>query len=235
VRLGALVRPRDGGDGDGAARTIHDFYGFPPALYEVEYPAPGDPWLAGRIADLLAPLPVARDQEWGLDHGTWSVLAHLFPDADLPVVQLAIDRRRPPEFHYRLGRMLAPLREEGVLVCGSGDIVHNLARMDGAGGAPFSWAQGFHDRVKALIEAGDHEKLIDYLALGEEAALSVPTPEHYLPLLYMLGARGENEQAWFFTDRIELASISMLGVGFGALPPGPSPMSVNEPPADGIA
>jgi 4,5-DOPA dioxygenase extradiol len=131
--------------------------------------------------------------------------------------------------------MMAPLREEGILVCGSGDVVHNLGLMDWSGGGPFPWAQGFHDRVKALIEAGDHESLVDYLALGEEAALAVPTPEHYLPLLTILGARGEGEKAFFLTDRIELGSISMLGIRFGVLPPVPSPMNANEPPADGIA
>jgi 4,5-DOPA dioxygenase extradiol len=216
-------------------RTIHDFYGFPPPLYRVDYPAPGDPWLADRVADLLAPVPVARDFEWGLDHGAWSVLVHMFPEAEAPVVQLAIDRTRPPAFHYELGRLLAPLREEGVLLLASGDVVHNLRLMDGSGGEPFAWAQGFHDRVKALVEAHDHQALVDYSDLGEAAALSIPTPEHYLPLLYALGARSEREEARFFNDRIDLGSISMLGMIFGALPPPRSPMEENEPPADGIA
>jgi 4,5-DOPA dioxygenase extradiol len=216
-------------------RTIHDFYGFPRALYHVDYPAPGDPWLAARAADLLAPLAVRADHDWGLDHGAWSVLVHLFPQADVPVVQLAIDRTKPPEFHYEIGRRLAPLRDEGVLVCGSGDVVHNLRLIDGSGGDPYPWASGFHERVKALLAAHDDGPLVDYPSLGEEAALSIPTPEHYLPLLYLLGMRGEDEGVHFFNDAIDLGAISMLGAIFGSLPEGPSPMEENVPPAAGIA
>jgi 4,5-DOPA dioxygenase extradiol len=215
-------------------RTIHDFYGFPRELYHVSYPAPGEPWLAARTADLLAPLAVRADHDWGLDHGTWSVLVHLFPDAQIPVVQLAIDRRQPPAFHYELGRRLAPLRDEGVLVCGSGDVVHNLRLIDWSGGEPYPWASGFNDRVKALIEAAEDAALVDYPALGEEAALSIPTPEHYLPLLYVLGARAADEPVHFFSDRLDLGSISMLGAVFGTVPEGPSPMEENPAPEAGI-
>ncbi|HEX5184077.1 MAG TPA: 4,5-DOPA dioxygenase extradiol [Allosphingosinicella sp.] len=216
-------------------RTIHDFYGFPRDLYHISYPAPGDPWLAARTADLLAPLGVRADQDWGLDHGAWSVLVHAFPDADIPVVQLAIDRTQPPLFHYELGRRLAPLRDEGVLVCGSGDVVHNLRMLDMSGGEPFPWAARFNDRVKAMIEARDDSALVDYPALGEEAMRAIPTPDHYLPLLYLLGTRGADEPVRFFADRIALGSISMLGMIFGTMPETPSPMAENAPPVEGIA
>jgi 4,5-DOPA dioxygenase extradiol len=216
-------------------RTIHDFYGFPRELYHVDYPAPGEPWLAARTADLLAPLAVRADHDWGLDHGAWSVLVHLFPDADVPVVQLSIDRTRPPHFHYELGRRLAPLRDEGVLLCGSGDVVHNLRLIDWSGGGALPWAAGFNERVKALLAEHEDAPLVDYAGLGEEAALSIPTPEHYLPLLYTLGARGEDEPVGFFNDAIDLGSISMLGIVFGTVPEGPSPMEENSPPVEGIA
>jgi 4,5-DOPA dioxygenase extradiol len=216
-------------------RTIHDFYGFPRELYHVSYPAPGDPWLAARTADLLGPLAVRADHDWGLDHGAWSVLVHLFPDADIPVVQLSIDRGKPPHFHYELGRRLAPLRDEGILVCGSGDVVHNLRLIDGSGGGALPWAAAFNDRVKDLLAAHDDAPLVDYAGLGQEAALSIPTPEHYLPLLYTMGARGEDEPVRFFNDAIDLGSISMLGIVFGTVPEGPSPMEENSPPVEGIA
>jgi 4,5-DOPA dioxygenase extradiol len=194
-------------------RTIHDFTGFPPELYQMQYPAPGAPWLAERVAQILAPTPVRQDSDWGLDHGTWSVLAHVWPDTDVPIVQLAIDATRAPAFHYELGRMLAPLRDEGVLIAGSGDVVHNLGLMRRDGEA-FDWATRFHDRVKTAILAEDHAALTEYDALGEDAALSIPTAEHYLPLLYVLGARAPGEPASFFTDALELGSVSMLGVRF---------------------
>jgi len=195
-------------------RTIHDFYGFPEELYRIAYPAPGDPWLAGRVANLLAPLEVRRDHDWGLDHGTWAVLRHFRPAADIPVAQLSIDRTRPPAFHFELGRRLRELRDEGVLVAGSGDVVHNLRAMrQGAG--PYDWAERFNDLVKRSIAAGDRTRLIDYAALGEDARLSIPTPDHYLPLLYVLGAAWDDEPAGFFTDAIELGSVSMLGVTVG--------------------
>lgn len=212
-----------------APRTIHDFHGFPEELYRLSYPAPGDPLLAARVADLLAPLDVRRDHVWGLDHGAWAVLRHLYPEADIPVVQLSIDRTRPPAFHYELGRRLRGLRDEGVLVAGSGDVVHNLraARWRGAA-PPYDWAERFNTLVKRTIAKGDRQRLIDYPALGEDAHLSAPTPEHYLPLLYVLGATWDDEPVRFFTDNITMGSVSMLGVAIGGpheaagAPPGQS-------------
>ena len=198
-------------------RTIHDFRGFPPALHAFDYPARGNPALARRIVGLLAPLPVRLDNDWGLDHGTWSVLAHMFPDADVPVVQLAIDRREPNQFHFDLGRRLAPLRDEGVLILGSGDIVHNLGAMRMSPDvAPYPWATRFNHAFRARLDAGDDSALIDYETLDEDALLSVPTPEHYLPALYVLGARRDDDVATVLTDGIELASIGMLGFMLGA-------------------
>lgn len=197
-------------------KTIHDFYGFPKPLYDIQYPAPGDAWLTERTIDLLAPLPVRADHDWGLDHGSWSVLMHMFPRADVPVLQLAIDRRQPGAFHYDLGRRLAPLREEGVLILGSGDVVHNLGVMRREDGAPpYDWAERFNEDVKAAIVARNHDPLVNFEQLGEDAALSIPTPEHYLPLLYVLGAQGADEPVSFFNDRIDLGSISMTGVRLG--------------------
>jgi len=197
-------------------RTIHDFYGFPKPLYDMDYPAPGDPWLADRVTDLLSPLPVRHDQEWGLDHGAWSVLVHMYPQADMPVIQLALDRRQPGAFHYEIGRRLAALREEGVLIFGSGDVVHNLGVMRRMADAePFDWAMRFNDFVKAAILARDHAALSNFEGLGEDATLSIPTPEHYLPLLHVLAAQGLDDPVTFFNDQIDLGSISMLGVRVG--------------------
>lgn len=200
-------------------RTIHDFHGFPEALYHVSYPAPGDPWLAERVAGLLAPLPVMRDQDWGLDHGAWAVLRHFRPAADVPVVQLSIDRTQPPAFHFELGRRLRELRDEGVLVAGSGDVVHNLRAMRRQKAAPpYDWAERFNDLVKRTTAEGDRTHLADYAALGEDARLAAPTPDHYLPLLYVLGAAWDDEPASFFNDVIELGSVSMLGIVLGNAP-----------------
>lgn len=194
-------------------RTIHDFYGFPQALFDVQYPAPGDPVLAERVRQLLLPLAVSRDTEWGLDHGAWQVLLHAFPKADVPVVQLAIDASRPPAFHYELGRRLAPLREEGVLICGSGNVVHNLPLMQWKlGPVGFDWAHRFNDQVRELMLTREHQPLIDYTELGPDAALSVPTPEHYLPLLYCLGLQSDKDEAEIAVDGLELGAISMLSV-----------------------
>ena len=200
-----------------APRTIHDFGGFPRALYDVRYPAPGDPSLARRVRDLLAPTRVALDEHWGLDHGAWSVLCHLLPQADVPVVQLSIDETEPPAFHYELGRRLAPLRNEGVLVIGSGNVVHNLhAYAWGRHPAePFEWALRFEEQVKRLLTAGQHVPLIDYDALGQDAVLSVPTPDHYLPLLYVAGASAAGEPVHFPVQGIDGGSVSMLTVQTG--------------------
>ncbi len=202
-------------------RTIHDFYGFPEPLYQIEYPAPGEPWLAERVASALAPTMVGLDQDWGLDHGTWSVLRHAFPDADIPVVQLSIDRTEPPAFHFELGRRLRDLRDEGILIAGSGDIVHNLRAANFAEGAlVLDWADRFNAYARAAIAEGRWESLIDYPALGEDARRSIPTPDHYLPLLYVLGAAYADEPVAFFNDEIALSSISMTGVSIGRAQPG---------------
>lgn len=200
-----------------APRTIHDFGGFPRELFAVRYPAPGDPALAARVAELLAPIAVVADQSWGLDHGTWSVLRHVFPQADIPVVQLSIDETRPPGFHYELGTRLRPLRDEGVLIVGSGDVVHNLeAYAWGRRPAqPYDWALRFESTVRELITAHAHSQLIDYPSLGPDAHLSIPTPEHYLPVLYVLGASEPHEPVAFPVEGIDGGSVSMLAVQCG--------------------
>jgi len=196
-------------------RTIHDFGGFPRELFEVRYPAPGDPALARRIRDLIEPAtPVALDDSWGFDHGTWSVLCHVFPEADVPVVQLSIDETKPPRFHYDLAKRLAPLREEGVLILGSGNIVHNLhayAWGRHPAGA-FDWAARFDARVRELVLAGDDMPLVEYEALGRDALLSAPTPDHYLPLVYVLGVRRPEDTVTFPVEGIDGGSISMLSI-----------------------
>lgn len=197
-------------------RTIHDFYGFPEELSEISYPAKGAPWLGERVAELLSPLTLALDQEWGLDHGTWSVLRHVYPDADVPIVQLSIDRMQPPKFHYELGKRLRSLRDEGVLVAGSGNVVHNLRTVRFTANAqPFDWAIRFNLLVRQTIEHGPCVNLVDYSTLGDDARWAVPTPDHFLPLLTILGAAYADEPAYFFNDSIDLASVSMLGVIIG--------------------
>jgi 4,5-DOPA dioxygenase extradiol len=198
-------------------RTIHDFGGFPRELFEFEYPAPGDPGLAERVRELLEPTPVRLDSGWGLDHGTWSVLCHVFPDADVPVVQLSIDETEAPAYHYELGARLAPLRDEGVLVVGSGNIVHNLhAYAWGRHPAePFDWAVRFEAKARELLVAGDHDPLVDYESLGRDAMLAAPTPEHYLPLLYVIGTRQDGDEVTFPVEGVDGGSISMLSVRIG--------------------
>jgi 4,5-DOPA dioxygenase extradiol len=196
-------------------KTIHDFYGFPQALFDVRYPAPGDPQLAARVRDLLAPVAVALDESWGLDHGTWSVLKHAFPDADVPVVQLAIDATQPASFHHALGAHLAPLRDEGVLIVGSGNVVHNLGTIGWGGGPPYDWAVRFNDYVREAIAARQYDRLIEYEKAGPDARLAVPTPEHYLPLLYVLGAQRDDESVHIAIDGIEIKSIGMLSLWVG--------------------
>ncbi|MGD1000764.1 MAG: 4,5-DOPA dioxygenase extradiol [Candidatus Brocadiia bacterium] len=200
-----------------APKTIHDFGGFPQELYDIEYPAPGSPKLARRVSDLLGPVSAGLDKSWGLDHGTWAVLCHVFPKADVPVVQLSIDRRQPPEFHYEIGKRLAPLREEGVLVIGSGNIVHNLhAYAWGRQGInPFDWAVRFEKRARELLIEGNDAVLVAYEKLGRDAMLSIPTPDHYLPLLYVLGARRKDEPVRFPVEGIDGGSVSMLAVQLG--------------------
>ncbi|SFA88017.1 Aromatic ring-opening dioxygenase, catalytic subunit, LigB family [Collimonas sp. OK607] len=199
-------------------KTIHDFGGFPQALFDVRYPAPGDPQLAAQVRDLLAPVAVAMDQSWGLDHGTWSVLVKAFPKADVPVIQLSIDATQPAQFHFDLGRKLAVLREQGVLIIGSGDVVHNLRLMSRGQDVPVpGWAQRFNDHIRESLVSGDIQSVIDYADQGQDAQLSVPTPEHYLPLLYVAGAKQDDETISIAVDGIDIGSISMLTAVVGAV------------------
>ena len=200
-----------------APRTIHDFGGFPQELYEVEYPAPGDPELARRVQELLAPLPVGLDESWGLDHGTWSVFRHVYQDAAFPIVQLSIDETQPAAFHFELGHRLAALRDEGIFIAGSGNLVHNLREY--AWGRhmpdPHDWAIRFQKTAKGLLLAGDYKALINYPSLGRDALLSIPTPDHYLPLLYVLATRREGDDFSFPVEGIEGGSMSMLTMRIG--------------------
>ncbi|QJQ06674.1 4,5-DOPA dioxygenase extradiol [Undibacterium piscinae] len=200
-----------------APKTIHDFGGFPQALFDVRYPAPGDPALAARVAQLLAPLtptPVQLDQSWGLDHGTWSVLLKTYPDASIPVVQLSVDMNEPPAYHFALGQRLATLRDEGVMIIASGNVVHNLRTMDPRS-TGYDWAHRFNDAIRDSIVQGKFEQVVNYLALGQDAKLSVPTSEHFLPLLYVLGARLNDERTEIVAEGMELGSISMMSVVLG--------------------
>ena len=192
--------------------TIHDFGGFPDELYGMQYPAPGSPELATRVSDLTG---ATSTKQWGLDHGTWSVLAHVWPRADVPVVQLSLDRNLDARGHYDLARRLGPLRDEGIMIAGSGDFVHNLRTWKQAGGEPYPWASGFNEAVKAALVRGDDEALIDWIGLAGDAQLSVPTDEHFLPLLYVAAQRRPGDDVSFFNDVIEGGSISMTGVRIG--------------------
>ncbi len=199
-----------------APRTIHDFGGFPQELYDIQYPAPGDPELARRIGGMLTPLQVDFTERWGYDHGTWTVLRHLYPKADVPVVVLSIDLRRPPEHHYEIGRRLAALREENILIVGSGNLVHNLMRFDrNMDVPPYEWAATFDERVKELILGRDFSSVVHYDRLGREAALSVPTPDHYLPLLYVLGTTTAEDSLTFPIEGISGGSMAMRAVQVG--------------------
>ena len=201
--------------GSDRPETIHDFYGFPDALFAVEYPAPGDPALGRTVAATVNGAPVALDADRGLDHGAWSVLCAMYPDADVPVVQLSLDTRRPAAFHYALGRELAPLRDQGVLVLGSGNIVHNLGIIDFRRRAGYDWAVRFDQALCERILARDHAALVAYETLDAAAALAIPTPEHYLPLLYVLALQGEDEPAALFNVATLMGSISMTSVAIG--------------------
>jgi 4,5-DOPA dioxygenase extradiol len=199
-------------------RTIHDFGGFPRELYEVTYPAPGDPQLARRVQQMLAPVSVTLDERWGLDHGTWAVLRHVYPDAGIPIVQLSIDETQPPSFHYEAGRRLAALREEEVLIVASGNIVHNLRAYVWGGQPvePYDWAARFEEQARRMLAAGDHEPLIEYRKLGRDALLSAPTPDHYLPLLYVAGSQQPQDSVTFPVGGVDGGSVSMLAVQIGS-------------------
>jgi 4,5-DOPA dioxygenase extradiol len=195
--------------------TIYDFYGFPLELSTAQYNAPGSPELAGRLHDLLQPVEVGLDQLWGLDHGCWSVLTRLFPRADVPVVQLSLDVHKSAQEHYDLGRQLKALRDEGILIVCSGNIVHNL-RMVMWEDHAYDWAVEFDAKVKHWILENDHEPLIRFDQGGREAALSINSAEHYKPLLYALGAKEPDEPVHFFADKISMGSISMRSLQIGA-------------------
>jgi 4,5-DOPA dioxygenase extradiol len=197
-------------------RTIHDFGGFPKALFDVQYPAPGSPELAQRIQQLLAPLEVRLDHEWGLDHGAWSVLLHLYPQADIPVIQLSIDATQPAAWHHALAQQLRPLRDEGVLILGSGNIVHNLGRLNWSSNAPaHAWAERFSEWVRTQLRANNHDALIGYLSHGEDAHLSIPTPDHYLPLIYVIAQQQPGEKFGLPMGGIDMGAIDMQVVTAG--------------------
>ena len=207
VAVTAMARPR----------TIHDFGGFPRELFEIQYPAPGSPELAGRVRELLGSNVVADESDWGLDHGTWSVLCHVYPEADIPVVQLSINEAEPAEFHYELAKRLAPLRDEDVLVVGSGNLVHNLHTYAWGNETrePFDWALRFEETARSLMSAGDHDPLVSYETLGRDAMLSAPTPDHYLPMLYILALRRDDDDVSFPVEGFDGGSISMTTVRIG--------------------
>src|SRR6185312_3953734 len=194
--------------------TIHDFYGFPKALFDVRYAAPGDPALAEQIGQMVKNANVHIDTKWGLDHGAWSVLRIMYPQADIPVLQLSLDTTQPGNFHYTLGKELAPLRDDGVLILGSGNIVHNLRLFDFHATRPADWAARADAAIRARIESRDHTSLIDWNGLGADVALGIPTPEHYLPLLYVLALRGADEPIRLFNTEV-ISAISMTCVQVG--------------------
>jgi 4,5-DOPA dioxygenase extradiol len=197
-------------------RTIHDFGGFPRELYAVEYPAPGDPGLAAEAQSMLSNTGVGLDQTWGLDHGCWTIVKHMYPKADIPVVQMSLDYKKSPQYHYMLARELASLRRKGVMILGSGNIVHNLGAVDWVHqDAGYDWAVEANDMVKRLILDQDHKRLIEYPSLGSAVRRAVPTPEHYLPLLYALGLQEKEEKVSFFNDRTMMGSLSMTSVMIG--------------------
>ncbi|CPR14789.1 4,5-DOPA dioxygenase extradiol [Brenneria goodwinii] len=198
-------------------RTIHDFGGFPQALFDTQYPAPGSPDLAEKIQRLLAPIPVAADRgEWGLDHGSWGVLIKMYPQADIPVVQLSVDGTQPAAYHYQLGKKLGALRDEGIMIVASGNVVHNLRMAKWNGDAePYPWAVSFNQFVRDnLAYQGDDHPLVNFMR-HDGAALSNPTPDHYLPLLYVLGDWDGKEAITIPVDGIEMGSLSMLSVQVG--------------------
>ncbi len=208
---GALVTAMD------KPRTIHDFGGFPRELYEVQYPAPGSKWLAQEVANAAAKSDVTFDEEWGLDHGCWSVISRMYPEADVPVAQLSLDAARSAQEHYDLARRLAPLREKGVLIVGSGNMVHNLGLVEFRGNGPeafnrpfgFDWAMQANDLFKQLINDNQHDRLIGYRALGESVRRAVPTPEHYLPMLYAIALKRTDESVAYFNDKPVAGSLTM--------------------------
>ncbi|MBS1771831.1 MAG: 4,5-DOPA dioxygenase extradiol [Bacteroidetes bacterium] len=193
-------------------KTIHDFGGFPKELFDAEYPAPGAPDFAKDTMSLIKTTDVKDDYQWGLDHGTWSVLLPMFPKADIPVFQLSIDYSKPPQYHYELSQQLKELRRKGVLIMGSGNIVHNLGMVDFEGKTTFSWASEFDQKIKGYIDNGDHQSVIHYDKLGSIASMAVPTNDHYLPLMYTLGLQDKKDNVSYFNDKIDLGSVAMRSI-----------------------
>lgn len=200
-------------------KTIHDFGGFPQALFDVQYPAKGSPELAAATAGLITSTNVGLDHDWGLDHGTWTVVRHMYPDADIPVLQLSIDYGKPPEYHYNLAKEIATLRKKGVLIIGSGNMVHNLRMIDwrklNEPDYGFDWAIEMNNIFKQKISDGNHKALIDYENLNKAAKLAIPTPDHYYPLLYSLGLQDNKDNLSFFNDRMVGGSLNMTSVKIG--------------------
>lgn len=197
-------------------RTIHDFGGFPQELYQVQYPAPGDPELAKEVKNSLKSTDTGLDHNWGLDHGSWSVVKHLYPKADIPVIQLSLDTRKTPQEHYALAHELSLLRRKGILIIGSGNMVHNLRMVAwdklNTSGYAFDWASEASEKMKSFIRNGDHQSLINYSQQGRAFQLSIPTPEHYLPLLYVLALQEKNESIELFNDKAVAGSLTMTSV-----------------------
>lgn len=198
--------------------TIHDFGGFPQALFDVQYPAPGSPELASETQGLITKTKVELDDKWGLDHGAWSVIKHLYPNADIPVVQMSLDHYQTPQYHYELAGELKPLREKGVLIIGSGNMVHNLrmlawGKMNENYG--FDWALDANEAMKSFIQNGDHRSMINFRSQGKAFDLAIPTPEHYLPLLYTLGLQEKEEELSLFNDQPVAGSLTMTSVKIG--------------------
>ena len=195
--------------------TIHDFGGFPQALFDVQYPAPGSPELAQQTKNIITKTEVGLDEKWGLDHGAWSVIKHLYPNADVPVIQLSIDYSQPAKYHYELAKEISSLRQKGVLIVGSGNIVHNLRMVAWKKlneEYAFDWATEANEKMKSHILSGDHQKLIDFKSQGKAFDLAIPTPEHYLPLLYTLALKEENEKITLFNDKAIGGSLSMTSL-----------------------
>lgn len=203
--------------GNDRPRTIHDFGGFPKPLFDIQYPAPGDPALALEVAKLLSPTVVGLDNEWGLDHGTWTVLRHIYPEADIPVIQLSLNRSQDAAWHFELARRLRPLRDDNVLIVGSGNLVHNLRRYDWSGNRvePFEWAERFESLARERMLSGNFETLVNYRKQGTDAMLAVPTPDHYLPLIYVLAQHHDGDRTTFPVEGFDGGSMSMLAVQIG--------------------
>lgn len=199
--------------------TIHDFGGFPQALFDVQYPAPGSPELAVRTKKLIHSTNVVLDQSWGLDHGAWSVIRHLYPNANIPVIQMSIDYNKVPKYHYELGQQIKLLREKGILIIGSGNMVHNLRMVDwrniNTSGSGYDWAIEADEKMKKFILDQNHTALINFRSQGRVFDLAIPTPEHYLPLLYVLGLKDSDESVSLFNDNTLGGSLSMTSVKIG--------------------